>query len=116
MNRRRFVFENGTSFSKPLRRIGTGPVSLEVSVWTLQGGSLCVTLLESSDGTDWSVVADWRGHKPGWAHLGLATPGLPWLRARLDLEKSRAAILDLLLLEASDSAGDLSRERKDDKS
>ncbi len=116
MNRRRFVFQNGTSLSKPLRRTGVGPVDLEISVWTLQGGSLDVELLESSEGTDWSVVADWRGHQPGWAHLGLVTPRLPWLRARLDLEKSRGAVLDLLLLEASDHAGDSSRERKDDKS
>lgn len=106
MNRRRFVFENGTTLSKPIRRTGNGPVSLEMSVLTLQGGTLDVTLLESSEGTDWSVVADWRGNHPGWAHLRLVTPHLPWLRARLDLEKSRGAVLDLLLLETSDLAGD----------
>ncbi len=116
MNRRRFVFEKGTSFSKPLRRTGVGPVDLEISVWTLRGGSLDVALLESSEGTDWLVVADWRGHQPSWAHLGLVTPRLPWLRARLGLEKTRGSVLDLLLLEASDPAGDLSHERKDNES
>ncbi len=115
MNRRRFVFENGTTFSKPLRRTGAAPVDLEISVWTLQNGSLDVALLESSEGDDWSVVPDWRGHQPGWAHLGLVTPRLPWLHARLGLEKTRGAVLELHLLGASDPARNLSREKKENE-
>lgn len=98
MTRRRLVFENGTTLSTPIRRTGSGPVSLEMNVLILQGGILDVTLLESSEGFDWSIVADWQSNAAYWGFVRVAC-GPHWRRAHIEMKKVRGTLLEPLLLE-----------------
>ncbi|KAF0243552.1 MAG: hypothetical protein FD180_3277 [Planctomycetota bacterium] len=117
MKRHKFEFENGDSFSRPIRRQGDGPVRVEMTAVSRGRGTLQVALLGSGDGTNWNEIASWQGTCPGWAAFGQVSTRHPLLRARVSwLEKARLVIAELLLVEAAYPAGDSSSERKEGQS